>query len=92
MDFTTADNFIALPHIQRLSTSDQEVHANLWPTFSQLVATAGVAESGWKYERSFQYAIDAVKREYNLTSNSRILEDKAIQCRLGFHFIMHIYH
>jgi hypothetical protein len=86
-----ANQYIESAHVRELSVSDRDVHANLWPTFQQLVAITGAAD-GWKYEPSFKYALDCVKCDYRLTTNSCILENEVIQRRLGFHFIMHLYH
>lgn len=89
--FTDANKYIESSHVRELHVTGPEVHANLWPTFKQLVATTGAA-SGWKYEQSFKHALDCVKCDYKITSNSGILEDNEMQVRLGFHFIMHLYH
>ena len=86
-----ANQYIESSRVRELSVSDRDVHANLWPTFQQLVAITGAAD-GWKYEPSFKYALDCVKCDYRLTTNSCILENEVIQRRLGFHFIMHLYH
>jgi len=86
-----ANQYIESSHVRELSVSDRDVHTNLWPTFQQLVAITGAAD-GWKYEPSFKYALDCVKCDYMLTTNSCILENEVIQRRLGFHFIMHLYH
>jgi hypothetical protein len=86
-----ANQYIESSRVRELSVSDRDVHANLWPAFQQLVAITGAAD-GWKYEPSFKYALDCVKCEYRLTTNSCILENEVIQRRLGFYFIMHLYH
>jgi len=91
IDFSIANQYIESPHVRELNVSGLEVHANLWPTFKQLVATPGAA-SGWKYEPSFRYALDSAKSEYKWPTNGHILENKEIQCRIGFYFIMHLYH
>jgi hypothetical protein len=91
IDFSIANQYIESPHVTELHVTGPEVHVNLWPTFKQLMTTNDAA-SGWKYESSFKYALDCVKCDYNTTSNSSILEDNEMQVRLGFHFIMHIYH
>jgi hypothetical protein len=86
-----ANQYIESSRVRELNVSDRDVHANLWPTFQQLVAITGAAD-GWKYETSFKYALDCVKCDNRLTTNSYILENEDIQRRLGFHFIMHLYH
>jgi hypothetical protein len=74
-----------------MNVSNQEIHANLWPTFKKLLETTDAA-AGWKYEESFKFALDSMKSDYNLSSNSLILKDKNIQSRFGFHFIIHCHH
>ena len=91
MDFSTADQYIEASHVRELNVSSLEVHANLWPIFEHLLATTGAA-AGWKYEQYFNVAVDCVKSDYKLTTTTPILEDKNMQYRLGFNFIMHLYH
>lgn len=90
MDFSSANQYIESPKVQSLNVSGTDVHAVLWPTFKQLVERTD-SESGWKYASSFKYALSSVMDEYKV-KRSDILENTDHQLRLGFHFMMHLYH
>jgi len=90
MDFSSANQYIESPKVQSLNVSGPDVHAVLWPTFKQLIAQTD-SESGWKYEKSFKYAVTSVMDDYKV-KKSDILEDTTYQLRLCFHFMMYLYH
>jgi len=93
MDFSRANTYITSRKVAELNITDEDVHANLWPLFQQLLSssTPETATNGWDYANSFAYALDWVKNEHRI-KNSDILETKNYQLRLGFFFIMHIHH
>ena len=90
INFSSADQYIESNPVRSLNVSGRDVHAALWPTFKQLLETTDAA-AGWKYESAFNYARDSVTKEYNVKCGD-ILEDNHLQCRVGFYFIMHLYH
>lgn len=95
MDFSRANTYITSQKVAELNISGEDVHANLWPLFQQLLSssTPETATKGWNYANSFAYALDSVKSEqHHQIKNSDILETKNYQLRLGFFFIMHIHH
>ncbi len=90
--FTSADAYITSPHVAGLNISGEDVHQQLWPLFQQLLSSSSSATtSEWKYDNSFNYAVDSVKHEYKI-KNADILEIKNHQLRVCFYFIMHIHH
>lgn len=91
IDFTDANKYIESNTVRTLNVSGLEVHDKLWPTFKQLLLITPYIAYDWKYESSFKYALDSVTNECKVT-NSHILEDKALQLKIGFNFIMHLYH
>lgn len=95
MDFLAADAYIQSPNVASLHISGEDVHANLWSLFSDILSTNSenaVYTSEWKYAESFKYAVESIKRENHIESNSELLENKELQTRICFYFIMHIHH
>ena len=90
IDFSTADQYIESSNVREINVSNQEIHANLWPTFKKLLETTDAA-AGWKYETVLTHAVNSIKKEYKLTT-SDILEDIHFQYRVCFYFIMTLYH
>ena len=90
MDFSSANQYIESPSVQSLNVSGPAVHDVLWSTFKQLIEQPD-SESGWKYEKSFKYAVTSVMDDYKV-KKSDILENKEYQLRLCFHFMMYLYH
>lgn len=95
MDFSAADAYIQSPNVASLHVSGEDVHANLWSLFSDILSTNSenaVYTSEWKYAAPFKNAVESIKRENNIKTNSELLENKQLQIRICFFFIMHIHH
>ena len=88
-EYAAANQYIESPTVATLNVTSQLVHENLWPLFQKLLATTN--DEGWAYASAFKSALGSIKNEYNV-NNGGILEDKQLQYRLCFYFIMHIHH
>ena len=95
MDFSAADAYIQSPKVASLNITTQDIHTNLWSLFSDILSMnsdSAVYTSEWKYAASFKYAVESIKRENHIESNSELLENQQLQTRICFFFIMHIHH
>ena len=91
-EYAAANQYIQSPNVVALNVTDQLVHDNLWPLFQKLLATTNdEGYHGWEYASAFNYALGSVKNEYGV-NNGGIMEERKIQCRMCFYFIMYIHH
>lgn len=73
-----------------LNTNSYEVHDVLWDSvFKVLIMSErrNIIVSEWKYKNAFNYALND---EENRSGN--LLEDKNLQLKFGFNFMMYIHH
>lgn len=88
-EYAAADQYIQSREVAELNVTSQLVHENLWPLFQKLLATTN--DEGWAYASAFKSALESIKNEYSV-NNGGILEDKNLQYRMCFYFILYIHH
>ena len=88
-EYAAADQYIQSRDVAELNVTSQLVHENLWPLFQKLLATTN--DEGWAYASAFKSALESIKNEYSV-NNGGILEDKNLQYRMCFYFILYIHH
>lgn len=93
LNISLANTFISSKKCQTLNTNSNEVHYELWSIlFGPLLSMTPqqrekeFVEWNSQYVRAFQYAISQDDVKYGL------LEDIEKQKRVGFHFMMFLYH
>jgi hypothetical protein len=88
-EYAAADQYIQSREVAELNVTSESVHENLWPLFQKLLATTN--DEGWAYASAFKSALESIKNEYSV-NNGGILEDKNLQYRMCFYFILYIHH
>jgi len=93
LNISLANTFISSTKCQILNTNTHEVHAELWPilfgpllSMTQQQREKEFVEWDTQYVRAFNYAVAQDDVKYGL------LEDIEKQKRVGFHFMMFLYH
>ena len=93
LNISQANNFISSTKCQTLNTNSNEVYSELWPIlFGPLLEMTPqqrekeFVEWDKQYVRAFKYAISQDDVKYGL------LDDIEKQKRVGFHFMMFLYH
>ena len=93
LNISQANNFISSTKCQTLNTNSNEVYSELWPIlFGPLLEMTPqqrekeFVEWDSQYVRAFKYAISQDDVKYGL------LDDIEKQKRVGFHFMMFLYH
>jgi len=90
INFNKANEFIESEKVSSLNTNSYEVHDVLWDSvFKVLIMSErrNIIVSEWKYKNAFNYALND---EENRSGN--LLEDKNLQLKFGFNFMMYIHH
>ena len=92
-EYAAADQYIQSRDVAELNVTSQLVHENLWPLFQKLLLATTCAEdrNDWTYASAFKSALESIKNEYSV-NNGGILEDKNLQYRMCFYFILYIHH
>lgn len=93
LNISQANSFISSTKCQTLNTNSHEVHAELWSIlFGPLLEMTTqqrekeFVECDSQYVRAFKYAVAQDDVKYGL------LEDIEKQKRVGYHFMMFLYH